>query len=146
MKTFVILVFAFLWSASVSAGEDKIKIIDDFNDFGLDRVLQKSGPVVVIDDLLGFAQALKEGYGAYLEEGRPELEVKISFMNPRTDNERAVVDVKDTGFADDSVKGHWQRFMFKRIEDTRFKLVEYGSKWSCYRGENKDKWIKGLCG
>ena len=145
MKKFLVLFFAILWSTSVFAGDEKVKILEGFNDFGLDDVLQKHGPVVIADTALGFVNAHKGIFGKHLEEGLPELEVKISLINRYKDNERFVVDVKETGFADASVRGQWKRFLFKQMEDTRLKLVGYGSKWLCYRGENKDKWIKGLC-
>ena len=146
MKKSLVLFFAILWSTSVFAAEEKVIIIEGFNDYGLADILREHGPMVTADTALGFVNTIEGGFGVVLEEGRPELEVKISIINRYEDSERFVVDLKETGFADDSVKGQWKRFLFKQMKDSRLKLVSYGSKWQCYRGENKDKWIKGLCG
>ena len=146
MKKSLVLFFAILWSTSVSAGEDKTKALDGFNNVDFGHLLQGNQSELITDTLLGFVNTRVGGFGVVLEEGRPVLEVKISFIDARGDNERGVVDVKETGFADDSVKGEWQRYLFKRTKDRRFKLVGYGLKYMCYRGENKDKWIKDRCG
>ncbi|MEL6437544.1 MAG: hypothetical protein AAFP99_12210 [Pseudomonadota bacterium] len=86
------------------------------------------------------------GFPDLAKEGRPELTMNVRMINRYdADQARVIVDVTETGYADDSADGGWQRFMLKPLEDGRLSLVAHGVKWKCARGALADQWVAQAC-
>ncbi|MEL6919431.1 MAG: hypothetical protein AAFO77_00190 [Pseudomonadota bacterium] len=79
------------------------------------------------------------------EPGPADLAVTIRLINRYTDNPRVIVDAIQTGYADDSVSGGWERFMLAPTDNGGFSLVSHGWKWKCGRGELADQWVGRSC-
>ncbi|MEM9999884.1 MAG: hypothetical protein AAF940_03290 [Pseudomonadota bacterium] len=86
------------------------------------------------------------GFPDLVEEGRPELTINIRMINRyRPGDERIIVDAIETGYADDSASGGWERFMLQPMEDGALALVAHGWKWQCARGAVAGQWVSRPC-
>lgn len=91
---------------------------------------------------------LNEKYMAFPveDEGRPALSINVRIINSFfPEQTRFIVDAIETGYADDSVGGGWERFMLKPTEDGKYTLVAHGWKWRCQRGGMADQWVGRFC-
>ena len=91
---------------------------------------------------------LDEKYMAFPmeDEGRPELSINVRMINAFfPEQTRFIVDAIETGYADDSVGGGWERFMLKPTDDGQFTLVAHGWIWRCQRGGMADQWVGRPC-
>ncbi|MEM1376815.1 MAG: hypothetical protein AAGG69_05435 [Pseudomonadota bacterium] len=80
------------------------------------------------------------------EEGRPELSINVRIINAFfPEQKRFIVDAVETGYADDSVGGGWERFMLKPTEGGQYELVAHGWKWRCQRGDMAQQWVGRTC-
>lgn len=70
-------------------------------------------------------------------EGRPILKIEL-----RKEGETLVIDIEQTGFLDDSVRGEKHRAIVVQ-SSTGWRLQRLGKKVSCYRGGKS--WRTGRC-
>lgn len=86
-------------------------------------------------------------YGYSLEEDSQDLVIRWDRSRwLEGDIVRVVtLDVEAVGFADDSVKGERIRHILASDGEGGFRVMASGTQYTCWRGENKDKWIDGLC-
>jgi len=93
---------------------------------------------MVSGDVLPLLQAVPLSFPADpAEEGRPRLSITME-----QSGETIVFDIRDTGWADDSVAGKAYRGLLER-EDDGWKLTRLGSAQLCARGDKV--MTKGNC-
>lgn len=134
MIKFAALFVAFMAGLSGAAFANEVHTPDGYSDFRSPGPLVVERPMAVVLEQLN---AFPDVFG----EGNPLLELK-SYLD-RAD--RLVIDVIETGFLDDSVKGANRRFVFVETEDGKFKVWGYGYRQQCYRGGDPNEWVADAC-
>ncbi len=117
-----------------SALAEEVFIPEGYSDFGSPGAITVSRPVhAVLDTLIGFP----ESHGS----GSERLEMKSYF--DRAD--RLVLDVTESGLADDSVSATNRKFVFKQAERGSYQLWGYGFRRQCARSEDIEEWVATAC-
>lgn len=123
---------------AVAAGADNLPTPEGFMVWQTPEAVTVAAPLAVLgDSYMAFPSE---------DEGRPELSINVRMINAFIPEQtRFIVDVIETGYADDSVGGGWERFMLKPTEDGQYTLVAHGWKWRCQRGGMADQWVGRPC-
>ncbi|MEM7067678.1 MAG: hypothetical protein AAF478_02245 [Pseudomonadota bacterium] len=123
---------ALMFSASVAfAGQ--LVVPEGYSDFRSPGSIVVDRPMsMVLEQVTAFPESLG---------GKPELTLK-SWIS---DENRLVIDIVETGFLDDSVKGANRLFEFTETADGKYKLETYGYRQQCYRGGDPNVWVAEPC-
>ena len=126
-----LLAMALVAPLPVRASE--IVTLDGFTDFRKPGPMTVERPMaVVVDTLTAFPESL---------EGRPAIEIDAA----KNGDGDLQIDVTESGLMDDSVDAIQRRFVMRQTEAGAYRLVAYGYRQKCGRGENPGEWTAELC-
>ena len=114
-----------LWPAYPAPAQVDLTLEHNLNGFNVREVPDLSGPtpLAVLDQIdVGFPTDGEEG-------GRPGLSLELSETGAKI-----AVNLTESGWADDSVKGQVYRVLMERKGDG-WRVTGLGHAWLCYRGE-----------
>lgn len=110
---------------ATSATAQEVQILPGHSDFRAPAPGVYDQPMQLVQDwVLGFPDG----------EGRPELQLASAI----TEDGRLVIDLSESGLADDSVLAVRQRFELIRADNGAWALVAYGFQQRCARGGSSD--------
>ena len=81
----------------------------------------------------------------FTPEEASEGKISYSYEKTYASNGLTRVVATATGLMDDSVQAEQLIAYFKPLTPQTAVLSEYGMRFKCYRGENKNQWTKKLC-
>ena len=132
MRSFALSV-AFCLGVGTAAHAQDVLTLEGYADFRKPASVTVERPMAVVQDMLtAFPESL---------EGRPAMEIDAA-KNADGDLQ---IDVTEGGLLDDSVDAIQRRYVMRQMEDGRYRLVAYGYRQKCGRGENPGKWTADLC-
>ncbi|ASP19900.1 hypothetical protein ANTHELSMS3_01185 [Antarctobacter heliothermus] len=108
-----------------------VQILPGYSDFRLPATQVVDQPMTLMMNwLLSFPESA---------EGRPQIDLLA-----KVEEGRLAIVFTDSGGGDDSVKAIQRRMEFLQTEDWRWRLVAYGFRQQCWRGESDD-WTDRPC-